>query len=307
MTTGELGPWTAKELARPAPQFAVQFGADLAARTHGALAVLFYGSALRTEARDGILDFYVLTSAPPSGLRGLASRTLWPDVSYREGADAAGPLRAKVATMTLDQFTRAAAGDGADTTIWARFVQPTSLVWSADARAAERVAEAVTQAAMTAAGFAAALGPPQGLPDDFWRALFRETYAAEFRVEATGRETAILEAGALRYDALLSRAWKAGGLAFEYLEGGELRPQLSLAERRRLLGRWRRRRTLGRPLNVARLVKAAFTFEGAARYAAWKIERHTGVAFEVTPFRERHPVLSAPSVLWRLWRARRSR
>ena len=78
-----------------------------------------------------------------------------------------------------------------------------------------------------------------------------------------------------------------------------------VAERKRLAGAWRRRRVLGRPLNVARLMKAAFTFEGAARYAAWKIERHTGVPVTVTPWRERHPILAAPGVLWRVARDRR--
>ena len=47
------------------------------------------------------------------------------------------------------------------------------------------------------------------------------------------------------------------------------------------------------------------TFDGAARYAAWKIERHTGVPVALTPWREKHPVLAAPGVLWRVWRARR--
>jgi hypothetical protein len=58
-------------------------------------------------------------------------------------------------------------------------------------------------------------------------------------------------------------------------------------------------------LNVARLMKAAFTFQGASRYAAWKIERHTGVPVEVTPWRERHPILSAPAVLLKVWKNRR--
>ena len=64
---------------------------------------------------------------------------------------------------------------------------------------------------------------------------------------------------------------------------------------------------MGKSLNVARLIKAAFTFEGAARYAAWKIERHTGVAVPLTPWREKHPVLAAPGVLWDLWRAQKAR
>ena len=52
-------------------------------------------------------------------------------------------------------------------------------------------------------------------------------------------------------------------------------------------------------------MKAAFTFQGAARYAAWKIERHTGVPIEVTPWRERHPILAAPGVLLKVWKSRR--
>jgi hypothetical protein len=63
---------------------------------------------------------------------------------------------------------------------------------------------------------------------------------------------------------------------------------------------------LGKPLNALRLIKAAFTFEGAARYALWKIERHSGLRLALTPWRERHPILAAPGVLLRLWQARRA-
>jgi len=77
------------------------------------------------------------------------------------------------------------------------------------------------------------------------------------------------------------------------------------AARRRVLRWWRIRRRLGKALNIARLMRAARTFDGAARYAAWKIERHTGLALEVTPWREKHPLLAAPGVLWRVWRRRK--
>lgn len=55
---------------------------------------------------------------------------------------------------------------------------------------------------------------------------------------------------------------------------------------------------------MIRLIKASTTFKGAARYAAWKIERHTGMAVPITPFRERFPLLAAPQVLWDLHRHR---
>jgi hypothetical protein len=289
------------ELARPAPRMAVALAASLATAFNEPAAVLFYGSSLRTGEREGIHDFYVLTHTPQHGL---ASRLLWPDVGYREIADEDGTLRAKVASMTLAQFQQAARGAGLDTTIWTRFVQPAALAWSDGAQSAAAVAKAVAEAATTAARFAAALGPEKGPPAAFWNSLFRETYAAEFRVENAGREKTILAADAARYDALLPLAWQAGGVAFTS-DGGALSPTLAPDERKRLLGAWRLRRTMGRPLNIARLMKAAFTFEGAARYAAWKIERHTGVPVAVTPWRERHPILAAPGVLWRVARERR--
>lgn len=303
----DLAGFLGAELSRPPPPEALAMADELAAARTDALAVLFYGSSLRTGDREGLLDFYVLTAAAPPGLAGLASRLLWPDVSYHETRDERGVIRAKAATMSLAQFRRAAQGRGVDTTIWTRFVQPARLVWSDGPAAAAEVCAAIADTARTAAGFAAALGPPAGPAVAFWAALFRQTYAAELRVEAQSRGQSILDHDPARYAALLPLAWAESGLGFATSAGGELAPQLSAAARRVRLRAWRWRRLMGRPLNAARLVKAAFTFEGAARYAAWKIERHSGVAVPLTPWRERHPVLAAPGVLWRLWRARRLR
>ena len=61
----------------------------------------------------------------------------------------------------------------------------------------------------------------------------------------------------------------------------------------------------GKSLNILRLLKASTTFEGAAKYAAWKIKRHTGVTLEVTPWQERHPVLAAPGALIKVWLERK--
>jgi hypothetical protein len=302
--TAELDDAVRRELTRTAPVMATALAASLATAFDDPAAVLFYGSSLRTGEREGVHDFYVLTHSSPRGLRGLANKALWPDVSYREVADEYGTLRAKIATMTLAQFQEAVRGGGVDTTIWTRFVQPAALVWNDGPASVAAVSEAVAEAAKTASRFAAALGPERGAPADYWNSLFRETYAAEFRVENQGREKTILAADAARYDALLPLAWTAAGIAFGS-DDGVLTPALSAAQRKRLLGAWRSRKAMGRPLNIARLMKAAFTFEGAARYAAWKIERHTGVPVDVTPWRERHPILAAPGVLWRVARERR--
>jgi len=291
----------AASIARAVDPAVAQFAAQLAgeeAPAAPALAVLFYGSNLRTGSREGVLDFYVLHAGPPE-------TGMWPRVSYREWDYQGERLRAKIAHMTLAMFARAAAGATIDTTIWARFVQPCALVWRRDDAARAAVENALAAAAITAARLAAAAGPLAGPEEDYWAALFRATYRAELRVEAPGRERSILDANAAHFAGLLGEAWAAGGIAFA-AQGGQLTPALPPAQRAATLRWWNRRRRLGKPLNILRLMRASFTFDGAARYAAWKIERHTGVALEVTPWRERHPLLAAPGAVWQLWRTPRA-
>lgn len=294
--TGALADIVAEELAGPAPEPVRAFAAALAAPGRDA-AVLYYGSTLRTGDLSGLLDFYRLTWKPHRrGLQALVERALWPEVSYHELEVDGRLLRAKVATMPLATFRRAAQGRTLDTTVWTRFVQPARLVWTDGAEHA--CAEAVAAAVVTASRYAAALGPDQGPPDAFWQALFRRTYAAEFRVESPDRADQVLSPNADRFARILPLAWSAGDVAFAEMAG-------VVWPKKKGLPGWRLREALGKPLNLARLAKAAFTFDGAARYAAWKIERHTGVAVPLTPFRERHPILAAPGVLWRLRAARR--
>jgi hypothetical protein len=292
------------ELTSPAPEAVSALARALADPARDA-AILYYGSTLRTGDLSGILDFYRLTRRPHRrGFHGLVERILWPEVSYHEVATSGGVLRAKVATLPISTFRAAAENRTVDTTIWARFVQPAQLVWSADGPSATEAILAVAEAVKTASRYAAALGPASGPPEAFWTALFRRTYAAEFRVEDAGRADQVLAAGVERYADLAPLAWRAAGLAFVATDEG-LRPVKAG------LPAWGLRSLIGKPLNLARLAKAAFTFEGAARYAAWKVQRHTGVEIVVTPFRERHPILAAPGVWLQLRRrqaeARRTR
>ena len=136
--------------------------------------------------------------------------------------------------------------------------------------------------------------------------MFRATYRAELRVEQPGRENSILAANAAHFQGLMPLAWSAGGTAYS-APGKHLRPLLSPAERAATLRWWGLRRRLGKPLNIVRLVRASGTFDGAAKYIAWKIERHTGLPVKLTPWRERHPLLAAPKMLFELSRARANR
>lgn len=300
--TDRLHALVAEELARPLPEAVRAFAASLADPARD-VAVLYYGSTLRTGDLSGLLDFYVLTKRPHrTGFHGLVERVLWPEVSYHEfeAPKALGGVRlqAKAATLPLDVFRRAAEGRTLDTTIWTRFVQPAAIAWSGGDNAA--LVEAVASAVKTASRHAAALGPQQGPAAAYWNALFRRTYAAEFRVESPDRADTVLGTNADRFATLLPLAWHAAGVEFSEMAG-------TYWPKKKGLPSWGPRRAMGKPLNLARLAKAAFTFDGAAKYAAYKIEKHTGVALELTPVRERHPILAAPGVLWRLRRARQAR
>ena len=281
------------------PHPAVAAFAEKLAAEAGADAALFYGSNRRTGELDGVLDFYLLKRTGPDD-------RIWPRVSYHEWEYDGVPLRAKVAAMQLDVFTKAAAGETRDTTIWARFVQPCSLVWYSDDQARIQVVQALRAAAVTATRFAAALGPDSGSEDDFWRALFRETYKAEFRVEKAGREDSILSLNRAHFSGLFEAALEASGIKHQAAADGSIRIEEGADWKSAVQRQWRRQRRWGKPLNIVRLLKASTTFEGAGRYAAWKVERHTGVPVKLTPWRERHPILAAPGVLFRVWRARRN-
>lgn len=294
--TGSLAARVAAALHRKVEPAVAEFAKRLADEA-GALAVLFYGSNLRTGSLEGVLDFYVLLPGEPE-------RGLWPRVSYREWDHEGVTLRAKIATMNLATFGAAASGDTIDTTIWARFVQPCALIWARDEGAERQVLAALEAAAVTASRLAVAVGPERGNEDAFWAALFRSTYRAELRVEPPGREESILSANRAHFDGLLPDALTSSGIPF-IQNGAIIEPRPDAADRARTLRWWGRRRTLGKPLNVIRLVRAAATFDGAMRYVAWKVERHTGMPVKVTPFRERFPVLAAPALAVHLWRSKR--
>jgi hypothetical protein len=276
----------------------------LAARGHGsAVAVLFYGSNLRSGALDGVLDFYVLVDS----LRGwyqrtlpaAANRALPPSILYFERDYEGQKLRAKVAVLRLDQFHRAMNANSLDTTMWARYSQPAALAWVRDATGRTSAGAAVAKAVVSAARWAVRLGPETGPAEDYWEALFRRTYSAELRVEKASRAQAITAWAEVRYAAMLPLAWRSAGIAFTE-DGKVLRPDIRPIQRRSAAAGWKVRHLLGKPLNFLRLVKSVYTFEGGVDYLLWKIERHSGVKFELKPWQRRHPILAAPGVLWQL-------
>ncbi|MCP1272855.1 hypothetical protein NKW43_04045 [Gluconobacter albidus] len=266
------------------------------------LGVLFYGSLLRKADPDGILDFYIVTENAEGFSGGLIARTgnlvLPPNVRYSEFRYQDRVLRAKIAVLSREQFAARTSLGALDTTIWARFCQPVRLVWVRGPESADSLLTLIAGCVTTAACWAALLGGPSMTALEFWKTLFAHTYASELRVEKKGRGNSILEGQEVRYAALLPLGWARGGLQFS-AHGDALEPVLSVALRRKAARRWTLVQTSGRPRNVARLLKAAFTFENGASYLAWKIQRHTGFDMQLSPFESRHPLVMLPRLLWR--------
>lgn len=296
------------ELRQPVPPAIAAFAAHLAApaERRGALAVLFYGSNLRTGDLDGVLDFYLLVDRlrdwQGTTLTALGNHLLPPNVGYHTWQFEDRTLRAKVAVLRLDQFETGVTGSGIDTTLWARFAQPARLLWARDAAAQARTAAAVAQAVQTASRWAALLGPAQGAATAYWDAVFGRTYAAELRVEKSTRAASLAAHDPARYRQALRYSWQAIGLPFSGSDDGVLTPELTADDRATAERAWARRARWGKPLNLLRLSKSVFTFAGGADYVAWKVERHSGYVVALTDWQRRHPLLAAPRVLWTLWR-----
>jgi hypothetical protein len=274
--------------------------ADAARRRHGPgiAGVLFYGSCLRGgDDVGGIVDLYLLADSYEQVHRGPLMRTLNrllpPNVYYIEAPFEGRTVRAKYALLTVAQLERLVEGRTLQSYFWARFAQPTIVLWARAPAVQDRVTRALTIAVATTARETKPLLDPDTAGRGLWARAFYEAYRTELRAEPPERGLALYEAFAKRYDAIT-----------EMLFGGEGALPVEAPEaRRRAERKWRRRRVVGKTLSVLRLMKSAFTFEDGATYLAWKIERHSGVSFELTPWQRRHPILASGTLFWRIYRA----
>jgi hypothetical protein len=289
------------ELALPVQPTVTAMAAAIAALyPASARAVLFYGSCLREERLDGLmLDFYLIVSdyraAYGGGWMVLANRLIPPNV-FPFAHDG---LAAKYAVLSEADFYRLCGPETRNVSVWARFAQPSRLVWRSDDAAAGHAIAAVARAAPTLLAAALPLEPDSLAehppfaasardPLDLWRHAFALTYSAELRAERGHRPASVVDADPDRYRAFTAPALAQAGL----------RPIGRMAAR---LG-WTRRRIEGKLLTVVRLAKAAFTFAGGIDYLAWKINRHAGTQIAITPWQRRHPLLAALLLVPRLLR-----
>ena len=145
---------------------------------------------------------------------------------------------------------------------------------------------------------AAGSNTPQNDPVALWSAALTQTYRTEWRSEDESRAREIVAANRNYYE---TAAFALYGEQLERLPQS-VSPGAPPKMRYRLS--WFARRLSGRGLSILRLIKAAYTFQGGADYLAWKIQRHSGVALELTGWQRRHPVLAGLWLLPKLYRKR---
>ncbi|MEO3429351.1 hypothetical protein AAFN88_10870 [Pelagibius sp. CAU 1746] len=275
---------------------------EAARARHGAAvsAVIFYGSCLRLGDDDGkVVDLYLLVDSYAAvygrGLRAFLNWVLPPNVFYLEAPFEGRQVRAKYALVSLADFERGASGRWFHPYLWARFAQPCRLPYCRDAAVRARVVAALCGSARKVAGEGLALVDGVFNSRDLWVSVFRQTYRTELRAEPPERAEEIYQANAAHYGEVAATVLPL--LGARAAGGGWQAPAQPRPNLKWLLRRWQ-----GKLLSVARLVKAAFTFQDGAQYLLWKIERHSGVNIEVTPWQRRHPVLASSVLFWKLYR-----
>lgn len=248
------------------------------------MAVLAYGSALRdAHPENTLIDYYVLTQSIEGVSESYISRVLCqripPNVYYAEAELGGKNVRCKYAVLPMELLAQKLKPTTANPYFWVRFAQPMQIIWTRDDLARKRIQQLLIRAMETANAHARELSPSASASER-WTELFRNTYRTELRPEDSSRASMIVEMQLEHFETISKLANTVTPAAMP----------------------WSLRRWQGKALSIARLLKAAFTFQGGADYAAWKIKRHSGVDIPITDWHRRHPVLASIILLPKLLR-----
>lgn len=250
--------------------------------------ILFYGSCRSTQdPTDGLIDLLVLVDdhqkAHTSALAAQLNAWLPPNVYFFETQG----LQCKYALLSMKQF-KAKMHSRIDHYFWARFAQPFTPVYMRSLDVEDELVAAQVQALKTFYSNLVALNGPPTESQSFWAAGLQQTYACDLRPE-----------NAAHSQTVIARAPEFWGNVTDALLRECPESQISTSARR---VDWKIRRLVGKILNLARLLKAAGTFSNGIDYLAWKVERHSGVKVETSPWMHRYPRLGGLRLAFGLWR-----
>jgi hypothetical protein len=276
-------------------------------RHRGAVrSLIFYGSCLRSgDLRDGLVDLYVIVDsyrhAHRSVLAAIGNRLLAPNVYYLQVESGGQTVRCKYAVLSEADLARGVSPSRFESYLWGRLCQHAAIAWAMDERALTAARAALRQATISFLDNALPLAASKGYIVDVWSAGLACSYATELRSEDVDRAAAIVEASSVYVLAATNAV--ADALRWSFNSGGEFYscsiPETACVAARR---DWARRRMLGKPLSVLRLLKALSTFEDGLDYIAWKLERHTGRMVDIPERVRRFPLIFIWGLMWKLYR-----
>jgi hypothetical protein len=280
--------------------------------------ILFYGSCLhKGEDLEGLFDLYVLVnrydSVNRNSMQAALNKLLPPNVFYLEvplgeqTGDQKGDqtVRAKYAVLSLDDLQKGTSRRWFHSYLWARFCQPTTIVYLRDGKVAERVNQAFAQAVVTFVSRVLPRMPQEFTIRDLWSTGLALTYRSEFRPEQADQQVRLFDARPDYFKEVTCRAFDGSPYQVKRVHNQESSLySVIIPNSVRFLSRltWALRIVQGKVLSVLRLVKGTLTFDGGVDYILWKIKRHSGVSQEASPFLKRQPVLAICVLYLRLYR-----
>jgi len=291
---------------------AVQVLIDEILMRHGPAArgILFYGSCLRTgDDLDGLVDLYLLVDsyrkAYSDRITAVLNALLAPNVFYLEREFEGQTVRTKYAVLSLADFQKGTSRRWFHSYLWARFCQPTALLYARDDEVTQLVLKGLAQSVLT---FMHRVLPR--VPSDFnarqmWRRGLELSYRAELRAERPEKRARLFDTAPDYYEKITRIAMNAVVFPVEIVNSTDgISYRVRIPARVRFLSRltWGLRSIQGKLLSALRLLKAIATFEGGVEYILWKIERHSGLTVDIEPRLRRRPLLAMWVLSWRLYR-----
>lgn len=310
----------AHSITSPSPAVSVLVERILAQYGEAVQAVLFYGSCLHQgEDLEGLFDLYVLvdsySSVNRNYLHASLNRLLPPNVFYLEVSWEEQTVRAKYALLSMGDLEKGTSTRWFHSYVWARFCQPTAIVYVRSKKVEEQVIAAFSQAVITFITRVLPRIPEHFTIRELWSRGLALTYRSEFRPEQPEKQVRIFDAAPDYFKDISSLAFASSpyrvdagggetGGSDAGVNGGSRRYHALIPASHRIVSRlsWAVRMAQGKLLSALRLIKGSLTFEGGVDYILWKIKRHSGVTMEASPFLKRHPVLAMFVLSWRLFR-----
>lgn len=265
------------------------------------LAIILYGSWLRGK-RDTLPDFYVILdtySCLPSRWERLGNRVLKPNVYNLLLHEEEKTCVAKYATITLEHFVSGITNDF-HPYLWARFSQPTKVIFSKSSAISSSISHAFTKASERMLSETIPMVASESSLNTLWETSLALTYKTELRSENSQKSRELVGHYAKYLEKKTDLIGPRYGLS--KTERGTWVCHSSWPKRFTAVVKWKLRNYVGTLLSVMRLVKAAFTFNEPLEYILWKVERHTGIKKEASLRQKRHPLIFAWGLLWEIYR-----